>query len=220
MTTGGTINSVRLHGASKLTGLTTTGYIRDFELIGASIITSVDMGHDHIEGSDAATLRISGASKLTGLTPTALDEVGTVMLTSLPKMTSLDLSSMRTLPILGQYSMTISSTGLTGSYGIASEATTTTQAYTDKIYSNDLLTLKVLMDKAAASAVVTYSFYGDVISSVATRVFDADGNPGTASTSTATLQGFDSGTTSIFQMHLNAASAISTPASLSLLYGA
>jgi len=211
LTTGGTINSVRLHGATKLTELTTTGYIRDFELIGASIITSVDMGHDHIEGSDAATLRISGASKLTSLTPTALDEVGTVMLTSLPKMTSLDLSSMKTLPILGQYSMTISSTGLTGSYGIASEATTTTQAYTDKIYSNDLLTLKVLMDKAAASAVVTYSFYGDVISSVATRVFDADGNPGTASTSTATLQGFDSGTTSIFQMHLNAASAISTP---------
>ncbi len=211
LTTGGTINAVRLHGASKLTGLTTTGYIRDFELIGASIITTVDMGHDHIEGSDAASLRISGAGKLTSLTPSALDEVGTVMLTSLPKMTSLDLSSMKTLPILGQYSMTISSTGLTGSYGIASEATTTTQAYTDKIYSNDLLTLKVLMDKAAASAVVTYSFFGDVISSVATRVFDADGNPGTASTSTATLQGFDSGTTSIFQMHLNAASAISTP---------
>ena len=107
---------------------------------------------------------------------------------------------MVTLPILGQYSMTISQTGLTGSYGIASEATTTTQAYTDKIYSNDLLH-EDIDDKAAASAVVTYSFFGDVISSVSTRVFDADGVPGTASTSTATLQGFDGGTKSIFQMH-------------------
>ena len=211
LTTGGTINDVRLHGAAKLTSLTTAGFIRDFELLGASIITSADLGHDHIEGSDAASLRISNAAKLTTVAPTSLDEVGTVVLTSLPKMTSLDLSSMVTLPILGQYSMTISETGLTGSYGIASEATTTTQAYTDKIYSNDLLTLKPLMDKSAASAVVTYTFVGDVITSVSTRVFDADGNPGTASTSTATLQGFDSGTKDIFAMHLNAASAISTP---------
>ena len=102
-------------------------------------------------------------------------------------MTSLNLSSMVTLPILGSYTMTISATGLTGSYGIASEATTTTQAYSDKIYSDDLLTLKPLMDAAAASAVVTYVFDGDVISSVATRVFDADGVPGTSSTSTRSL---------------------------------
>ena len=79
---------------------------------------------------------------------------------------------MVTLPILGGYTITISVTGLTGSYGIASEATTTTQAYSDKIYSNDLLTLKPLMDLAAASAVVTYTFAGDVISAVSTRVFD------------------------------------------------
>ena len=65
MTTGGTINAVKLHGASKLTGLTTAGYIRDFELLGASILETADIGHDHIEGSDAASLRISGAVKLT-----------------------------------------------------------------------------------------------------------------------------------------------------------
>ena len=135
-------------------------------------------------------------------------------MTDLPKMTSLDLSSMVTLPILGQYSITISVTGLTGSYGIASEATTTTQAYSDKIYSNDLLTLKPLMDLAAASGVVTYSFAGDVISAVATRVFDADGVPGALSTagsanSTETLETLLltlGGTT-------NAASAITTPLS-------
>ena len=89
---------------------------------------------------------------------------------------------MKTLPILGTYTMTISSTGLTGSYGIASEATTTTQAYNEKIYSNDLLTLKPLMDLSAASGVVTYAFAGDLISAVATRTFDADGVPGALST--------------------------------------
>ena len=109
-------------------------------------------------------------------------------------MTSLNLSSMKTLPILGTYTMTISNTGLTASYGIASEATTTTVAYNEKIYSNDLMTLKPLMDLSAASAVVTYAFAGDIISAVATRTFDQDGVPGALSTagsanSTDTLQG-------------------------------
>jgi hypothetical protein len=198
-TTGGTIDMVSLHGAAKLTALTSSGYARDFQLFGASIITSADINHDHIEGSDAARFEIVGASKLTTVAPTALDEVGTVTLIGLPKMTSLNLSSMKTLPILGTYTMTISSTGLTGSYGIASEATTTTQAYAEKVYSDDLMTLKPLMTLSAASGVVTYAFAGDIISAVATRTFDADGVPGALSTagsanSTATL---------VTLMHLN-----------------
>ena len=209
LTVAGQLDAVRLHGAAKLTALTTSGYIRDFQLLGASIITTVDMGHDHIEGSDAASLRISGATKLTTLAPTALDEVGHVTLTSLPAMTSLNLGSMVTLPILGTYTLTISATGLSGSYGIATEATTTTAAYTDKIYSDDLMTLKPLMTLSAASAVVTYAFEGDVISSVSTRVFDADGNPGTSSTSTRSL----ANVLSDLGGFRNAASAITTPVS-------
>ena len=41
------------------------------------------------------------------------------------------------------------------------------------------MTLKPLMTLAAASSAVTYVFAGDIISSVATRTFDADGVPGT-----------------------------------------
>ena len=209
LTVGGTIDMVSLHGASKLTGLTTSGYTRDFQLYGASVLVTADIGHDHIEGSDAASFEIVGASKLTTVAPTALDEVGNVKLMSLPKMTSFDLSSMKTLPILGTYTMTISSTGLTASYGVASEATTTTQAYTDKIYSNDLMTLKPLMDLSAASGVVTYVFAGDVISSVATRVFDADGVPGASSKATGTLEAL----IQEFGPEFNAASTISSPLS-------
>ena len=214
LTTAGTIDQVNLHGAAKLTTLSTSGYTRVFSLLGAAVLTSADIGHDHIEGSDAATFRISNAAKLTSVAPTALDEVGTVTLTDLPKMTSLDLSSMVTLPILGQYSITISVTGLTGSYGIASEATTTTAAYSDKIYSDDLFTLKTLMDKAAASAVVTYSFAGDVISSVATRVFDADGVPGALSNagSAASTRTLENALLKLGGTE-NTASAITTPLS-------
>ena len=213
LSVAGTVNDVRLHGAAKLTSLTTAGLIRDFELLGASIITSADIGHDHIEGSDAATLRISNAAKLTTVAPSALDEVGNVTLTSLPKLTSFNLGSMVTLPILGGYTITISETGLTGSYGIASEATTTTQAYTEKIYSNDLMTLKPLMTLASASAVVTYTFAGDIISSVSTRVFDADGVPSAVSaTGTMPLNGNDGSTDSfIISKFKNAASKVATP---------
>ena len=129
-------------------------------------------------------------------------------------MTSLNLSSMVTLPILGAYTITISETGLTGSFGIASEATTTTQAYTEKIYSNDLMTLKPLMTLASASAVVTYTFAGDVISSVSTRTFDADGVPSAVSaTGTMPLMGADSSTANILAAFKNAASKVTTPVS-------
>jgi len=208
LTTAGTLDAVRLHGAAKLTSLSTSGYIRDFELIGPAILTTADIGHEHIEGSDAASFRISSAAKLTKVAPTKLNEVGHVTLTSLAKMTELDLSSMTVLPILGAYTITISSTGLTGSYGVASEATTTTQAFADKIYSDDLMTLKPLMTLSAASKVVTYTFAGDVISAVVTGSFDADGKFGNAGTKTITLQ---NGENSALEAYNNTASAIATP---------
>jgi hypothetical protein len=211
LTTGGTIDLVSMHDAAKLTSLTTKGYTRHFELIGAAELEEASLGHAHIEGSDAASLRIHNAAKLKAVAPAVLNEVGHVTLTSLPKMTSLNLSTMSILPILGTYTITISNTGLTGSYAIASEATTTTAAFTDKIYSDDLMTLKPLMDLAAASAVVTYVFDGDVLSAVTTRTFDSEGNPGAASTgnSTDTLQALI-----ITQgPEFNAASAISSPLS-------
>ena len=62
LTVGGTLDRVSLHGATKLTALESSAgsFGRDFEIIGASILEAAT-GHDHIEGSDAAS-RISGAS--------------------------------------------------------------------------------------------------------------------------------------------------------------
>ena len=208
LTIGGTVNDVRLHGAAKLTSLTTSGYIRDFELLGAALITSADLGHDHIEGSDAATLRIHDAAKLTTVAPSALDEVGNVTLTSLPKLTSFDLSSMKTLPILGAYTITISATALSGTYAIATEATTTTAAFADKVFSDDLMTLKPLMTLAASTTAVTYTFAGDIITNVGTRTYDSAGVAGTAG-ATDTLEA------NLIKLggFTNPASAITTPLS-------
>ena len=119
----------------------------------------------------------------------------------------MDLSSMKTLPILGGYTVTISETGLSGSYGIATAATTTTDAFSDKIYSDDLMTLKPLMTLAAATSAVTYTFAGDYITSIATRSFDANGVAGAASTSTDTLHEVIAALGGQFR----AATAITTP---------
>jgi hypothetical protein len=187
LSTAGTIDKVSVHKAAKLTSLTSAGYTRLYSLTGAALLESVDMGHDHIEGSDAATLNIQNASKLTTVAPSALDEVGHVTITGLPKMTTLNLSSMKTLPQLGAYNINISDTGLTGSYAIATEITTTTTVYNDAIYSNDLLTLKPYMDLSAASALVTYTFLGGIITATTTKTYDSSGVVAVTGTNTDSL---------------------------------
>ena len=187
LSTAGTIDKVSLHKAAKLTSLTSAGYTRLYSLTGAALLESVDMGHDHIEGSDAATLNVQNAVKLTSLAPSALDEVGHVTITGLPKMTTLNLSSMKTLPQLGAYNINISDTGLTGSYAIATEITTTTTIYDDAIYSDDLLTLKPYMDLSAASALVTYTFLGGIITATTTKTYDSSGAVAVTGTNTESL---------------------------------
>ena len=132
-------------------------------------------------------------------------------------MTSLNLSSMVTLPQLGAYTITISETGLAGSYLVASELTTTTTVKEDRIFSDDLLTLKPYMDLAAATTAVTYTFAGDVLSSVTTRTWDFSDpdNPvvGAAGTSTNVLQGKAAGILDTLGGFAKAESSISTPVS-------
>ena len=194
---------------AKLANLTTSGYVRNFTLGNADIITSLSLGHDHIEGSDAALLHIFDAGKLTAVAPTSLDEVGTVSLTSLPKMTSLDLSSMQTLPILGHYNITVSSTGLTGSYAIGTLVSTTTPEFGDGIYSDDLMTLSPLMKLAAATTAVTYTFNGDIITNVSTRTYNNEGvaNAIVTTNGTTTLAHILEG----YSQYVNTASNVATP---------
>jgi hypothetical protein len=187
----GTINDVYLDGMALLTTLSTKAgsFIRDLTLFGAEKITSLDLNHDHIEGSNAATLHVHNAAKLTTIAPTALDEVGTVSLTTLPKMTSLDFSSMKTLPVEGHFNFVVSETGLSASYALGSLKSQTTPAFGDAIYSDDLMTLLPIMQLAHATGAVTYTFAGDIISNVMTRTYNDQGVATAAVTTngTATL---------------------------------
>ena len=217
VTVGGTLDNVYINSAAKLATFATSGYIRNVELNGAAIITSVDLSHEHIEGSDAASLAVRSAVKLTSLKTEKLDETGHITLIDLPKMTSLDFSSMVTLPQLGEYTITISETGLAGSYLVASELTTTTTVKEDRIFSDDLLTLKPYMTAAASTTLVTYTFAGDVLSSVTTRTWDFSDpdNPvvGAAGTTTNVLQGKAAGILDTLGGFAKAESSISTPVS-------
>ena len=105
----GTIDRVLLYTGAKLGSVQTAGYIRWFELRnGGSDLSAATIGHDHIEGSDAATFIISNNSALTGLTPSALNEVGNITIEDNPKLATLNFASFSTLPQLGSYTITVS----------------------------------------------------------------------------------------------------------------
>ena len=103
-------------------------------------------------------------------------------------MSTLDLSSFETLPQVGGYTITISNTALTGNYLEATVLVTTTAARVERIRSAALNSLKPAMTKSAASAVVTYTFAGDLISSVTTSTrSNVNDNIVATSTNTSTL---------------------------------
>ena len=154
-----------------------------------SDLKAATFGHDHIEGSDAATFIAVNNSNLTGITTTELDEVGNVTIEDNPKLSTLDLSSFETLPQVGGYTITISNTALTGNYVEATVLVTTTAARVERIRSAALNSLKPAMTLAAATTAVTYTFAGDLISSVTTSTrSNVNDNIVATSTNTSTLQ--------------------------------
>lgn len=146
----GDYDVVTVTGAA-LRSLTTGGEIRSFTLNAATGLTAVTMDHDHISGSDAATLVVTGNTALTTLAPSALTYIGNVTITGNTLMTSLDLSSFDTIPLAGDYTMAISGNKLTGIYVAATEGSTTTAFVEAQVKSNDFNTLMPLIDLAIAS---------------------------------------------------------------------
>ena len=146
----GDYDVVNVSGAA-LRSLTTGGEIRSFTLNAATGLTAVTMDHDHISGSDAASLVVTGNTALTALAPSALTYIGDVTITGNTLMTSLDLSSFDTIPLAGDYTMAISGNKLTGTYVAATEGSTTTAFVEAQVKSDDFNTLMPLIDLAIAS---------------------------------------------------------------------
>ena len=190
VTVAGTLDRVIINTGTKIASVNTSGYIRWFELRnGGGDLSAATIGHDHIEGSDAATFIVANNSNLTGITSTELDEVGNITIEDNPKLSTLDLSSFATLPQVGAYTITISNTALTGNYVEATVLVTTTAARVERIRSAALNSLKPVMTLAAATTAVTYTFAGDLISSVTTSTrSNGNDNIVATSTNTSTLQ--------------------------------
>ena len=169
VTVNGMINEVSLTNGTKLAAISTDGFIRDITISGGgTALTALSLGHEHIEGSDAASLNVSGNSSLASLETTSLDELGTITIEDNAALASFNLSSFTTLPQLGSYVITLDDNNLAGNYVEATVVVTTTAARIERIRSASLVTLKPIMALAAASAAVNYSFSGEILSSVTT----------------------------------------------------
>ena len=169
VTTAGTLDELILNVGRDLESVSTDGHIRHFELRGGGTsLTAVSLSHEHIEGSDAATLIVAGNSALTGVTTAELDEIGNITIEDNAALASFDLSSFTTLPQLGSYTITLDDNNTSGNYVVATLLVTTTAARVERIRSASLATLKPIMALAAASSNVDYSFSGEILTNVTT----------------------------------------------------
>jgi hypothetical protein len=177
VTTAGTLQGLTITTmTSNFKTVTTSGLMRDLTITGATELNSLTIGHDHIEGMTASKLAIINNDKLTAVTTTNLTEVRDLEISGNAILASIDVSSMKTLPS-GTTSglVSITNNALTGTYVNAVAATETTPYVQTIIKSNDLLTIKPLLDLAAASSTNTY-------------VFELEIDTVTVGTATATLQ--------------------------------
>ena len=147
----GMADSVVVSDTEALVGLTTEGQIRNFTVYNADKLASVSIGHAHIEGSDAAMFTIQDNKVLAGLTTTNLDETGNITIKDNPALASLDLSSLKTIPLMGLFNIAISDNKLTVTYTAATAGSTTTVAVKESLTSAALATIKPYLKLAVAS---------------------------------------------------------------------
>ena len=169
ITTAGMLDELKIFVGTELESVSTDGNIRYFELRGGgSSLTAVSLAHEHIEGSDAATLIVAGNSALAGVTTAELDEIGNITVEDNTALTAFDFSSFTTLPQVGSFTITLDDNNVAGNYVEATLLVTTTAARVERIRSASLATLKPAMTAAAADSNVTYTFSGEILSSVTT----------------------------------------------------
>ncbi|MFL2600070.1 MAG: beta strand repeat-containing protein [Flavobacteriaceae bacterium] len=144
---------------ANFTTVTTAGLMRDLSITGATKLANLTVGHEHIEGMTAASLIIDNNDELTALTTSKLTEVRDIQITGNAKLAAVNLSSMSTLPSgSASGAVTVTANALTGGYVAAVAATETTPYVETIIKSNDLMTIKPLLDLAAASSTNTYTY--------------------------------------------------------------
>ena len=172
VTINGYHNDVTVDGASIMTSLTTGGFNNALIVNNNAALTTLALGHDHIEGADAHYLTVTNNAKITSVAPTALEELGDVTITGNAKLATIDLSSADgTSPVAGTFTISVTNNNLTGRYIAATAQSTTTPYEQTVIKSDDLLSIKNnVIDDSGAS--VTYN-YGLIID---TMLYGATGS--------------------------------------------
>ena len=93
----GTIDGLVSAGNTKLKTVTTSGNLTDMTITGATALTAVNAGHQHISGDTAVTFVITGATALQSLDLSSVDKVKTITLTGNTKMHTITAPSTTTL---------------------------------------------------------------------------------------------------------------------------
>ena len=157
----GYFNDVIVDNASELTDLTVNGNNNALTINNNAELDTLVLGHDHIEGADAHYLTVSNNAELTSVAPTALEELGDVLIHDNAKLATIDLSSADgTSPVAGSFTVSISSNALVGRYIAATAQSTTTDYVQTVIKNDDLLSVKAFIDDKASG--VTYNYTLDV----------------------------------------------------------
>jgi len=94
---GGVINNANVEGVVTLTTLITSGNINNLEITNNDKLTSLSLGHTHIEGSAGSMLTVSDNALLASVKTDKLDFIKTLTVTGNAALTSVDFNSMKTL---------------------------------------------------------------------------------------------------------------------------
>jgi hypothetical protein len=194
LTLGGAFKTVTSAGNAKMASITTAGNIVNLTVTGASKLATANIGHDHINGNDAASLDFQGTI-LPSLDLSSVSKVRALTVTGNAKLESLTAPSTTVLAEAGAtVAITIGVNSMTAVWeqyvpGIPATGTTPAiPAVPAKLKSNGLVSIQTLVNayKNTQTASPTFSIDSFVVSGTTTyanfaAVTAADAYVGTSS---------------------------------------
>ena len=172
----GAFKNVTSDGNAKMTSLTTAGGIVSLIVTGATKLATANIGHNHINGNDAATLVFTG-SALPSLDLSAVSKVASLTVSGNSKLESLTAPSTTVLAEAGAaVGITIGVNSMTATWqqyvpGIPATGTTPAiPAVPAELQSNGLATIQTLINayKNTQTASPTFSLDSFVVSGTST----------------------------------------------------
>jgi len=123
----GFIGTLTVNGAGGLTALTTAGKIVNTTVSGNNALETIDFGHDHLSGEFAATVNVSSNPKITSLDLSTVNKIKTVTVTGNASLTALTMAGYSPAAEPGaDINVTIHSNALAAAYTAAIAGSETT----------------------------------------------------------------------------------------------